>query len=121
MHQLTHEDIHRKQLFRCQLSGVIVYFRKRWNKRYDAVDVSSGGVIRSYHNITLETIAQFFSPYTPECTPPLQSHLGANLDAFEADVALLTDPVDTDLHREVMRSIQATRANLQNVAGKGVD
>lgn len=97
-------------------SGLLVYFRRRPNNNYDAVDAQTHKRLQQYTNLTLNRIRKLFQPYKQERPDrPLLRQAAADLGRFEVDLERITAPADEELHRAVSKFATRTRHDLEKM------
>lgn len=96
-----------------EASGLVVYFKKRFNDLYDAHDIITNKRVKPYSNLTLERIRELFKPYEKRnVVKPIAQHVTAALDTFEAEVGEIQQPSDLELHNQIKRFINTTRSDM---------
>lgn len=95
-------------------SGLVVYFKKRFNDHYDAHDILTNKKVRRYTNLTLERIRELFKPYERKnLTKPIAEHTNQALNQFRVEVETIDNPSDLNLHNEVKRFLNSTQSELR--------
>lgn len=97
-------------------AGVLVYFRRRANRNYDAFDVRTDRRLRRYTNLTVQRIRKLFRPYVRPAPSKLAARrTDARLARFGEALAGVDAPADAVLHAAATRFVTTTRRDLKKL------
>ena len=97
-----------------EASGLVVYFRKRFNDHYDAHDILTNKKVQRYTNLTIERIRELFKPYEKRnVVKPIAQHATVALTNMQIEMATIDSPTDINFHNQIKRFINTTKSELK--------